>query len=98
MQYPPDQFPISAPALGGAGAVSRLGTCRGGRRDRGRRPPRAHLVQAASADRGIQLLDPLLGLKDPAADARREELMPKSDFIETEGTVLRMRGHGFYTV
>ena len=24
--------------------------------------------------------------------------MPKSDFIETEGTVMRMRGHGFYTV
>jgi translation initiation factor IF-1 len=31
---------------------------------------------------------------------RNEEdcYMPKSDFIETEGTVLRMRGHGFYTV
>jgi translation initiation factor IF-1 len=24
--------------------------------------------------------------------------MPKSDFIETEGTITRMRGHGFYTV
>jgi translation initiation factor IF-1 len=24
--------------------------------------------------------------------------MPRSDFIETEGTVIRMRGHGFYTV
>ena len=24
--------------------------------------------------------------------------MPKADFIETEGTVIRMRGHGFYTV
>jgi hypothetical protein len=24
--------------------------------------------------------------------------MPKADFIETEGTVTRMRGHGFYTV
>src|ERR1700728_263540 len=24
--------------------------------------------------------------------------MPRSDFIETEGTVTRMRGHGFYTV
>src|ERR1700678_3087923 len=24
--------------------------------------------------------------------------MPKSDFIETQGTVIRMRGHGFYTV
>jgi translation initiation factor IF-1 len=24
--------------------------------------------------------------------------VPKADFIETEGTVIRMRGHGFYTV
>jgi translation initiation factor IF-1 len=24
--------------------------------------------------------------------------MPRSDFIETEGTVLQMRGHGFYRV
>ena len=24
--------------------------------------------------------------------------MPRADFIETEGTVIRMRGHGFYTV
>ena len=24
--------------------------------------------------------------------------MPRADFIETEGTVSRMRGHGFYTV
>jgi translation initiation factor IF-1 len=24
--------------------------------------------------------------------------MPKADFIETEGTITRMRGHGFYTV
>ena len=24
--------------------------------------------------------------------------MPRSDFIETEGTITRMRGHGFYTV
>ena len=24
--------------------------------------------------------------------------MPRADFVETEGTVVRMRGHGFYTV
>ena len=24
--------------------------------------------------------------------------MPRSDFIETEGTITRLRGHGFYTV
>ena len=24
--------------------------------------------------------------------------MPKADFIETEGTIVRLRGHGFYTV
>ncbi len=24
--------------------------------------------------------------------------MPRADFIETEGKVIRMRGHGFYTV
>jgi translation initiation factor IF-1 len=24
--------------------------------------------------------------------------MPRADFIEAEGTVVKMRGHGFYTV
>ena len=24
--------------------------------------------------------------------------MPRADFIETEGTIARLRGHGFYTV
>jgi translation initiation factor IF-1 len=24
--------------------------------------------------------------------------VPRTDFIETEGTITRMRGHGFYTV
>jgi translation initiation factor IF-1 len=34
----------------------------------------------------------------PRQSNERDREMPKSDFIETEGTIIRMRGHGFYTV
>jgi translation initiation factor IF-1 len=34
----------------------------------------------------------------PQPEQGGESLVPKSDFIEAEGTIVKMRGHGFYTV